>query len=393
MTQWFSLQTFHRLAMMAILCLMACPLFPVSSVDAQEVPELKVNSKRYIVIDAETGQVFAQKGSRDQVAIASLTKIFTAILAIESAPLNTDITTDSSDVFDSSSTTMGFGAGETFTLEELLYGMMLPSGNDAAHAIARSLGQQPGDSPEQAVSRYMDTLNQRIVDMGLRDTHLVNPHGWGVPGHVSSAWDLAAFMMFALKYPTFVDTIGAVNFNTSNGYWLSNTNKLLRSYDGLIGGKTGYDDDAGWCLVEVAERDGSTMISVTLDGIAPDDWYDDNRVLLDYAFTQKAASDPNNPAVRGERVAYLDPDAAVIARNSDPGADFFALSPALADDQGESRRSAIESAGRRADGPAFDRGQLWVAAVAAGAIFCVRTLSVYGGRRRARGIDSERQDT
>jgi D-alanyl-D-alanine carboxypeptidase len=350
---------------------------------AQEVSDLGVNSKRYIVIDADTGQVFAQKGANDQVAIASLTKVFTAILAIESASLDTEVTTQNADVFGSSSTTMGFGSGETFTLEELLYGMMLPSGNDAAHAIARHLGQQPGDSPDDAVARFMERLNQRIQDMGLRNTRLVNPHGWGVPGHFSSAWDVAAFMMFALQYPAFVEAMGTTTYSTQDGaYNLSNTNKLLRTYDGLVGGKTGYDDDAGWCLVEVARRDGSTMISVTLDGIAPDDWYDDNRVLLDYAFEQKATG---NEAARsgGERVTFLDPDAAVIARESKAGAKFFAPQAESALSAESSQRAALQperSSGSSA--PPFGGTALWIAAVTTAAILGVRGTGVYRERRQ-----------
>ena len=353
------------------------------SASAQEVPELKVNSKRYIVIDAETGQVFAQKGARDRVAIASLTKVFTAILALESAPLNTEITTRESDVFGSSSTTMGFGPGETFTLEDLLYGMMLPSGNDAAHAIARHLGQQPGDTDHEAVTRFMERLNQRIQDMGLRDTRLVNPHGWGVPGHFSSAWDVAAFMMFALQYPTFVETMGSVNYTTANGaYYLSNTNKLLRNYDGLIGGKTGYDDDSGWCLVEVARRGGSTMISVTLDGIAPDDWYDDNRVLLNYAFEQKAAAEGRQTA-SGDRVSFLDPDAAVISRGSDGGAAFYAPQPVVLADAANSGLAELQARSNvGGSGPPMGGRTFWLATAATAVVLGTRGLGVFLDRRR-----------
>jgi D-alanyl-D-alanine carboxypeptidase len=87
---------------------------------------------------------------------------------------------------------------------------------------------------------------------------------------------------------------------------------MLRTYEGIVGGKTGYDDDAGWCLVNVAERDGSRMIAVTMNGVAPDDWYDDNRVLLNYGFDQKAQRAQSGTGVTGEVVRYRDPDAAAI---------------------------------------------------------------------------------
>lgn len=286
---------------------------------AQEVPELGINSKRYIVLDADTGEIYAQRGARERAAMASLTKIFTAVEAIEAAPGEVAITTTPSDMVSEQASSMGFGPDETFTLQELLLGMMLPSGNDAARAIARALGAEPGDDDAQALARFVARMNQRVRDMGLTDTTLVNPDGWGVPGHYSTAHDLAAFTMYALRYPRFVDLISTYEYETVTGYRLRNNNRLLTGYDDLLGGKTGYDNDAGWCLVEVARRDGSTMISVTLDGVAPEDWYDDNRVLLEYAFEQKAARTAAGTGVVGERVGYLDPDAAVVARSASAG--------------------------------------------------------------------------
>jgi D-alanyl-D-alanine carboxypeptidase (penicillin-binding protein 5/6) len=297
----------------------------------QEVPELQITSKYYIVIDAETGEIYAQRGADKQVAMASLTKVFTAIEAIELASPDTILTTNESDMPPEAATRMGFGPGETFTLQDLLYGMLLPSGNDAAHAIARNLGHQTGDSDKEAVDRFVGWINERVQNMGLTNTHLVNPDGWGVAGHYSSARDLAAFMVYALRYPRFVDAISTSTYTTSNGYELGNTNRMLNWYDGIVGGKTGYDDDAGYCLIEVARRDGSTMISVTLDGVAPDDWYDDNRVLLDYAFEQKSLRDGDADAPALEVVTFRDPDAAVIAQNATSGGSVGTLSqPAAA---------------------------------------------------------------
>lgn len=300
--------------------LLLAPRLPVS---AQEVPELKVNSAQYIVIDAGTGEIFAQRRANDRAAMASLTKVFTAIEAIEAAPGETILETSEDDLLDANNSLMGFDAGERLRLEELLYGLMLPSGNDAALAIARNLGGQPGDDPERAVRRFVDRMNQRVIDMGLRDTHLVNPHGWGVPDHYTSPHDLATFVMYALRYPRFVELISAETYETAEGFQLRNNNRLLTDldYPDLVGGKTGYDWDAGWCLIEVAERDGSTMISVTFDGVHENgDWYDDNRVLLDYAFDQKSARDAADDQIIGERVSFLDPDAAVIGRGAASGA-------------------------------------------------------------------------
>lgn len=306
-----------------LLIVLAAPILAPTAF-AQEVPELKINSKRYIVIDADTGEVFAQRGADQQAAMASLTKVFTVIEALESAPIDTTITTTEDDIFNPvSSSVMGLGPNETHTLEDLLYGMMLPSGNDAAYAIARALGGAPEDD-ETSVAAFVERMNQRLAAMGLSNTHLMNPHGWGVPNHYSTARDLAAFVMYALKYPTFVDLISTYEHTTADGnYTLYNNNRLLREieYEHILGGKTGYDLDSGWCLIEVARKNGNTMISVTMDGEwEGGDWYDDNRVLLEYAFEQKEKRVAENRPISGEVVSFLDPDAPLIAKMATAGA-------------------------------------------------------------------------
>jgi D-alanyl-D-alanine carboxypeptidase (penicillin-binding protein 5/6) len=312
----------HTFALLATIGFASVLLLPLTAqgVSAQVTSLDGISAKRYIVIDADTGEVFVEHNADEEAAMASLTKIFTTIEALERGDLTERITTDNSDLFDSASTTMGFGPDETFSLQDLLYGMMLPSGNDAAHAIARAIGYQDGDTDDQAVQNFVDEMNQRITDMGLTHTHLKNPHGWGVDGHYSTARDLATFTMYALKYPVFRQLIGTYDYTTSDGYYyVTNTNKLLNNYAGLIGGKTGYDDDAGYCLIEVANRDGSTMISVTLDGEAPDIWYQDNATLLDYAFETKAERLASGKQITGDVVSYRDPDAAQILAQSRGG--------------------------------------------------------------------------
>jgi D-alanyl-D-alanine carboxypeptidase len=280
---------------------------------AQEVPELQITSTNYIAIDAETGEIYAQRGAHEHRAPASLTKVFTAIETIESLPPDAEVTTSEADLVSEFASRVGFSPGEHFSVEELLYGMMLPSGNDAARALARTAGAEEGDTDEEAVNRFLSRLNQRIQNMGLTDTHLVDPDGWGVPGHYTSPYDLAAFMMYALRYPRFVKAFSTLDYETADGsYAFRNNNRMLRTYDGIVGGKTGYDDDAGWCLINVAQRNGRRVIAVTMNGVAPDDWYDDNRVLLDYALDQQALRAETGGGVTGEVVRFRDPDAAVI---------------------------------------------------------------------------------
>jgi D-alanyl-D-alanine carboxypeptidase len=294
-----------------VLLVVATQCAPVAL--AQEVPELEITSTNYIAIDAETGEIYAQRGAHEHRAPASLTKVFTAIETIESASPDMQVITSESDLVSEFASQVGFAPGESFTVEELLYGMMLPSGNDAARALARSLGAEEGDTDEEALNRFLARINQRIQNMGLTDTQLVNPDGWGVPGHYSSAYDLAAFTMYALRYPRFVKAFSTGTYETAEGsYEFRNNNRMLRTYEGIVGGKTGYDDDAGWCLINVAERNGRRVIAVTMNGVAPDDWYDDNRVLLDYAFEQQALRAETGGGITGEVVRFRDPDAAVI---------------------------------------------------------------------------------
>jgi serine-type D-Ala-D-Ala carboxypeptidase (penicillin-binding protein 5/6) len=234
-----------------------------------------------IVVDADTGKVLLDKSMDVPTAPASLTKIFTAIYALESSPIDRTLTVVPSDVVGESS--MGLAAGNTISLETALNGMLLPSGNDAAMTVAQNLGAMPGDTPEQSVARYIGWENDMASRLGLSETHLVNPHGLDQSGHVTSARDLAGITMFALKNAEFRKIIGTQEYN-GDGFQLAQANRLLGSYPGLIGGKTGITDKAGYSLVEAAARNGHTIIAVVLDSTDAA-WYSDATALLDYGFS------------------------------------------------------------------------------------------------------------
>src|SRR5215204_56385 len=309
----------HGAVLLAVVLLVAVAVWTPLAL-AQEVPELQITSTNYIAIDAETGEIYAQRGAHERRAEASLIKVFTAIETIESLPPDAPVITSESDLLSEFASQLGFAPGEHFTVEELLYGMMLPSGNAAARAVARTAGAEEGDTDEEALNRFLARINQRIQNMGLTDTHLVVPDGWGVPDHYTSAYDLAAFMMYALRYPRFVKAFSTLTYETADdSYEFRNNNRMLRTYDGIVGGKTGYDDDAGWCLINVAQRNGRRVIAVTMNGVAPDDWYDDNRVLLDYAFEQQALRAETGAGITAEVVRFRDPDAAVILAMASAG--------------------------------------------------------------------------
>lgn len=388
----------RRLPTLLLLLLTLIPL-GLAPAGAQDAAELQITSDRYIVVDAATGHVFAQRGANDRVAIASLTKVFTAVQAIEMASLDTPITTRDSDLrspegsyFGTSGTLMGFGVDETYTLEDMLYGMLLPSGNDAANAIARSLGARPSDTDEEAVKHFMDLLNQRVTDMGLENTHLVNPHGWGVEGHYSSASDVAAFNRFITHYPKLMEIMGTGSYTTSNEFLtVTNTNRSLNQYPSVEAGKTGYDLDAGYCLINIARRDETEMIAVTLDGVAPGDWYDDNATLLDYGFEQQAALTGSGTEFEGDVASYVDPSIASIARSAKPSTAFVpGREVAMAESQpveqsiaaqGQAPEPAVQSSPDRR----IAEGSLWLAAAAAAGLLGFRgILSFRGSTRRRR---------
>ncbi len=271
--------TSSRLAMVFVLV----SLVVVSGASASGEPVIAAQSA--IVIDAGSGTILYDKSMDSPTAPASLTKIFTTIYALEMAPLDRTLTVDQTDLVGESS--MGLRAGETISLKTALYGMLLPSGNDAAMTVAQNLGARPGDTPQQSVDRYVGWLNDMAARLGLTQTHLVNPHGLDQSGHVTTARDLAAITMYALKNPEFRQII-ATPYYSGDGHEMYQANRLLGSYQGLVGGKTGITDNAGYCLIEVAERNGHTIISVVMKSTEAA-WYQDATTLLDYGFSALAA--------------------------------------------------------------------------------------------------------
>jgi D-alanyl-D-alanine carboxypeptidase (penicillin-binding protein 5/6) len=245
-----------------------------------------VSATRFIVIDSATGEVFAEQEAEVRGGMASLTKVFTALVAIERASsLDQQIVAQDSDMFDSTSTTMsGFAPGVVFTVRDLLYGMMLESGNDAATALARGIAEQDGDSPEDSVRRFVEWMNEKSAELGLTNTNFVNPHGLSDPDHYSTPRELAAFTMVALENPTFLDVITARTYTTTTGVTIASVNRGPEFMQSYIGGKTGFDEDTGYCLIEIAQREDVRLISVTIDGVAPDVWYQDHAILLEYGF-------------------------------------------------------------------------------------------------------------
>ena len=299
------------LAIVAVLVAFTAAPAPLGAAE----PDIVARSA--IVLDADSGAVLYEKRADDTWAPASLTKIVTALVALESAPLDQRLMVEAYDLVGEAS--MGLSAGDELTLETALYGMLLASGNDAAMTIARSLGALPGDSPQESVDRFMRRANLMLERMGIQRTQLLNPHGLDQPGHQSTARDLALVTRQALRNPVFRQIIGSPVYQNER-YALHQSNRLLGSYPGLIGGKTGITDGCGYCLMEAAERDGRTIVVVLL-GSTFQAWYQDAQLLLDYGFEQlgarAAASSRSEPATARSPAGEKTQAVAAVARSSE----------------------------------------------------------------------------
>jgi D-alanyl-D-alanine carboxypeptidase (penicillin-binding protein 5/6) len=245
----------------------------------------KVVAEHAIVVDAASGAILLDKSADEPVPPASLTKLFTAEVALESVAPEHMMTVQHDDLVGEAS--MGLRTGEELSFDALLHGMLLASGNDAAMTVAQNIGQLAGDSTRQAVGRFMDHANARLAALGLDETHLRNPHGLDEDEHLSSARDIAAITRDALNtQPAFAQAIGAADYHGA-GHTLEQTNELLGRYPGLLGGKTGFTAKAGYCLMEVAQR-GDQRVIVALLGSTADAWYADAAALVDFGFVALA---------------------------------------------------------------------------------------------------------
>lgn len=251
-------------------------IFP-RNVSAQGVSSVSAVSA--VLINAETGSVIYEKNAYEKRAMASTTKIMTALLTIEAGDLDKKFAVDSYAI-QVEGTSMGLRQGDIVTRRALLYGILLPSGNDAANAAAVSVSG--------SMSEFVKLMNKKAEELGLSDTHFANPSGLDAEGHYTTAYDLAQLAREALKNPVFAEICCCADAQVEFGNppylrSLANSNKMLWQYQGCYGVKTGFTDNARRCLVSAAERDGVKLICVTLN--APDDWRDHTN-MLDYGFTQ-----------------------------------------------------------------------------------------------------------
>ncbi len=225
-----------------------------------------------VVMHPQTGRVLCAHDADERLPIASTTKIMTALVVLERCDPGDRVEILPEDTAAEGSS-MGLRAGETYTVEQLLYGLMLCSGNDAALALARHTAG--------SVAGFARLMNDKAAALGLTRTHFCNPHGLDEEGHLSTARDLAALACAAMENESFRTVVSTVRYPCGDQIYV-NHNKLLSTLPGAIGVKTGYTQAAGRILVSCAERNGTRFVCVTIDD--PQDW-DDHAALLDWAFS------------------------------------------------------------------------------------------------------------
>ena len=256
---------------------------------------ISVSSKSAVAMDLDSGIVLYSKNLNQKVYPASTTKILTAILAIENLDLNKSVTVSKTALeipWDSSS--IYLKKGEILTVEELLYGLLLNSGNDAANVLAEAVAHD--------IPSFVEIMNKKVKEIGCTNTHFNNAHGYSDDNHYTTALDMAKILSYCVKNDTFVKIFSTKSYiinetnKTKEKRYLSNTNRLIqtkedsqyaRYYKYCIGGKTGYTDEAGRTLVTYAKKDSKNII-VTIFGASSNSYvdvrYTDAINLFEYSF-------------------------------------------------------------------------------------------------------------
>ena len=265
-----------------------------------------INSRSCIIYDRNSHMVLYGKNETKQVKMASTTKIMTSLIIIENCSLSETIEI-SQKAAGTGGSRLGLKTGDKITIKDLLYGLMLCSGNDAAVALAEYAG---GD-----IQGFAELMNQKASELGLKNTQYESPHGLDSDGHYTTAYELAVLSDYALKNETFAKIVGTKNYTvTINGYPknLSNTNELLGYLNGVYGIKTGFTNGANRCLVTACKRNDMDIICVVLGADTKKFRSQDSIKLIEYAFKNFTYINANDIAVnrfenwKNENLKYLD---------------------------------------------------------------------------------------
>lgn len=241
-----------------------------------------VSARSVAVVEAACGATIFGRDEHLQLQPASLTKLMTAVVALDYATTSTRIVSDVDGALmhdETLSTVMGLKPGMELSLLDLLYGLLLPSGNDAAIAIAKGVAGSE--------ERFVDLMNEKVESLGLEDTHFTNPHGLSDDDLHSSAHDMAILARYVMQNETLRTIVGTISWQPSwDGPPVWNGNELLTRYEGADGVKIGYTEEAQQTIVASATRDGRTIIASLMRS---QDRYTDSERVLDWAFAQESA--------------------------------------------------------------------------------------------------------
>ncbi len=252
------------------------PFIINASSDTTTVPT--INSRSAIIFDRTSGSVLFGKNENEKRKMASTTKIMTAIIVIENSNLD-DVVTISSKSAGTGGSRLGLHTDDKVSIRDLLYGLLLCSGNDSAVALAEHVGG--------SIDNFAILMNSKVSELGLTSTNFVTPHGLDSDDHYTTAYELAVITNYALKNDVFRKFVGTKNCTISiNGHPknLSNTNELLGNLDGVYGVKTGFTNGANRCLVTSLKRDNMDLICVVLGADTKKDRTKDSVNLIEYAF-------------------------------------------------------------------------------------------------------------
>lgn len=286
------------------------------------------NGKSGLLIEVSSGKILYEKNKDDRLSVASMTKMVALIIIMEKLN-NGDITLD--EVVTVSKNASGMGGsqiyletGEEMTVRDLIKGITMASANDATVAMAEKIAGSE--------EKFVEMMNDKVKDLGLKNTHFVNSTGLDEKDHYSSSYDMAMIAMELLKYEQILDFTSVyedyLRVNTSNKFWLVNTNKLVRLYEGADGLKTGFTDDAGYCMAVTAKRKDMRLVAIVLGEKKGSVRNEEIAELLDYGFnTYKISKFLDKDTVvdsinfsksnKDNVNIYLKKDASILMKSSD----------------------------------------------------------------------------
>jgi D-alanyl-D-alanine carboxypeptidase (penicillin-binding protein 5/6) len=271
----------RNLALIVLCTFLLGLVFPAAS----QAETLDVKAESYILMDADSGQVLLAQNEHNKMPPASMTKLMTLILAAQDLEAGkaalTDMVVTSENAWKMGGSQIYLEPGEKLSLEEMLISIAVGSANDACVAVAEYL--------EGSHEAFVERMNKTAQEMGLKNTHFVNAYGLPAEGHYSSAYDMAVIARAALQYPKVLEYSSIKEYELRNGaFKLFNTNKLLWWYQGADGFKTGWTNEAKYCLTSTVKRNGLRLVAVVMASPEPRGNFRDSMVLFNYGFAKYA---------------------------------------------------------------------------------------------------------